>query len=326
MYSGVDPSSITIFPASSADFEAVQSKMFGKTVTPFPTAPTAPGLVVDACGVFGDPSLQSVLLRANENDTITVMPGRYNERITLRKNVHISGFGNRTDVVIECAAESGLAVIDSLAESASLSNLSIICTNTGPSVEVRSGYLVLQNVEISCPDGVAVIVTGSKSSAAIVSCDVHDCGSSAIVISDTAMGTVLVDSCRIYKNNASSKYQNGSIVVRGTVSNATIVNCLLKENGSAGVYIANAGVRIENNVIEENSGAGIYVDRGSELSASPSPVYIVSNVINKNDEDGVHLEGSSLSIVERNTLLRNRGENIFVNSCPKAVISMNAFP
>ena len=227
-------------------------------------------------------TIQEAVDLVNENGTIYVADGQYDEQITIYKPLYLIG-DNRDNTIIDGQGEVAITVT---ADNVSISNFTVKSTGewgTGIYTQASNTTIYSNNITDSC-SGIAIGGGNTEKSNNVV----HD-----NLINNNQAGISIY-----YSNENTISYNtltdnDNSIYIEGTHNNTIFSNVMNDRNG---IDVALSG----NNVISQNT---INVQRnGISLLYSDSNI-ITENIINGTDSG--YYPGMSLHYLKNNTISKN---------------------
>lgn len=245
-------------------------------------------------------SITSALSRCSAGGTITLLPGVYEERLEIRKSVHIrAAFPEKGAAIAwyKGVNEPCVAVVEdnirNVTVVAELSNIQLLHSTEGSDiwggncavmVEGRKSRLNLISCCIQSESGRGVVaVNGSFLD--VNSTVIHDCAATGLYLGDND-SFASVHGCNIVRNGGGSRRprQNGSDESDDEDSDRVPA-------GHSGMYVEAGRALVENSLLAGNSLTGLSIVRGGGVIISGSDV-----TLNGSDpilvEDGIDLDPS----------------------------------
>ena len=220
-------------------------------------------------------TIAEAIRNAAEGASISVLPGEYEEALTIDRPLEIVGAGGSAETIV---ASVGTPCVVMATEYAGLRNLVLKTTNEAKRKEssavlIPQGQLVLEDCVVISEGECCIVVLGEGTAPAIRQCVIHG-DEHGLLFGKMAQGTVegsniqarkgpgliitggadpTISRCRV-----SECGMHGVVVVgggRGTIAETEITN-----NWGCGVYVASEGnPTLERCTLEGNSGKGIFV-------------------------------------------------------------------
>ena len=250
-------------------------------------------------------SIKNAIDLAKPGDTILILPGLYQERIRITKDISIAGNGNISDIIIETYDEDCISM---RTNRASVKNLTLR-SNSGPlhrecyGVYIPDGHLTLENCDISSKSLACIAIHGAVARITADKCKIHDGKDGGVIFYERSEGT-LTD-CDIFNNSPAG-------IMISEHSNPVIKNCTIRDGPEYGIYIYDNGYgTIENCKINNNKAAGIRIKEKSNPN-------ILNCDVKNSKKYGIQIVQKSGSYIENCTILSSgvTGIEIMENSNP----------
>ena len=202
------------------------------------------------------PTLREALRDAPPNTCIVLRPGVYKEGLVVRKDLQLRGDGDPQQIILESLSASVLVL-----EGACLYMVGITLKGVSgkdkkaaPAVEIKSGYLLMEDCDLTSDSSSIMEVKGAKSQAVLHRCHLHNGKASGILFQDEASG--YLEECYLYENKLSH-------VVIGRGCSPVLSRCKISKALMAGIYVnEGGGGLIEDCDIWDNSVAAVQSRRG----------------------------------------------------------------
>ncbi|MFC1987960.1 NosD domain-containing protein [Chloroflexota bacterium] len=284
-------------------------------------------ITVDDDGPADFTTIQAAIDAAASGDTIMVMPGTYNEWLTISKPLTLQGFDKNT-TILQASSISSLNGIDvNVTHDVNISGFTVkgyrsgVCLrdtnnahitdnifqdNDGPLATDYSGVEFVSNVTYSNISG--NIFTGNEYGIILRN------GSDNNVIDGNTL--TYNEQTAIYLNsssgnqiiNNSAEYNNNGVHLAYNANNNTIENNILSNNNAQGVRIEISSYNsVTNNTVENNVWNGVF------LFTTANNNTIANNDIIGNDMRGVFINtNSENNTIVGNTISGNSKEGIYL--------------
>jgi parallel beta-helix repeat protein len=276
--------------------------------------------------------IQDAVDAAQDNDTIIVYNGTYNENLTLNKQLTLKG--------------SGMPVVDAGVSGSVITVHANGCIIDGFKIN-RSGY-GLKDAGIKVESDKNIIKSNIISNnwygihlrKRVSNNTIQD----NKVVSNKYIGISLDDdtSNNTVLNNTVISNEDDGIEIDES-NNNTIDNNIISQNNGLGISIDDWSDDniISNNTISENAGEGMWMgyyssnnkivnnkivfndDGGICFSGHTSCNLIANNNISFNDDDGIVLKTSQYNTIRSNTITSNDGKGIKLDSAPNNIVYHN---
>lgn len=200
-----------------------------------------------------DCSLEEACMKAVERAFITIKPGKYrlSQSIDLAKNIVLQGETKRAkDVIIDCPSFDNFQITGG---SPTFQNLTISCgAENCNAFYITGGTPKLSRCIIISRKGDGIWIKGENANPQIELCAIKDCGSSGLVITESARGEFR--KCEIYRNIESE-------IIVTTSANPTFTECKIHNGEEDGIFVSENGLGKFNNCeIFGNLLSGIHIE------------------------------------------------------------------
>ena len=261
-------------------------------------------LVVSKEGAGGFRTIQGAIDAAEYGDTIYVNPGVYEEQISFRDGLHLTGAGpEHTIVRFGYGFDEVLSVRH--ASSGTIEGLRIERTGTilaAPAVVLESASVLLADCEITGGQGAGIEISGSPSRVQLTRLTVF--GNTGHGIYAKAEAHVTVTDSTLRSNGGCGLLADADAVV-------TIEDSSIEENTQSGIAVLGTAIGALHRVtISSNVEWGLHAASTSSVSASDSHLFEnVAGGVRASEDATVHIDrftvrsgGIGLSIDDRATL------------------------
>lgn len=179
-------------------------------------------------------SIQAALERAEENETITILPGVYEESILIDKNITLIGEGARANIVIHGQSAPALRMKGNV--SVSLKNLTIradISGDQGNTIDVVGGTLAMSDCTVSSTSYDCVKVWPSSALNA-TKCNFRSTAHPAITATEAKVLDVL--DCEFDISPQTLDGKSIPVGIQAENSPAVIENSVFNGKGATGIH------------------------------------------------------------------------------------------
>jgi hypothetical protein len=239
-------------------------------------------------------SIQAAIDAANPGETVSVLNGTYNERLTINKSIALVG-ESETGVIVDGSGfpngrgiEITSGTTDVIIEDLTVQNFSGSNGNTHAGIYAVGGndFLIIQDVTIQ-----------------------NNIGGSGFY-ANGPVTDVLIDS--VTSSGHSAPVARGIVIWNGLKSNITITNCEVFNNNCCGIELQDGsatGVTITNNLIYDNADNGL----GLTGMTGPGANIVANNILENNGRFGIEVKnpdgsgadsGAGSIVVENNDVSR----------------------
>jgi parallel beta-helix repeat protein len=234
------------------------------------------------------PSIQQAIAQANDLDVITILPGSYNETLSIKKSLIIEGVGN---VVIE--SKSGAPVVTMETSACKLVNVTVI-NHKGKkevnAIEIREGNVVLEHCDVTSGSASAVNVI-NQAQVTLLDCRIHDAAHYGVWLSNKASGLfeegneirncmwdgimLMGESDAVVRQTKVIANEYNGIAVSSS-GRCTVENCEVAYNKWDGLSINSdkCSVKLYDNKSHHNAGFGIYFAKKIDSLKADNDVYL----------------------------------------------------
>ena len=247
-------------------------------------------IIVDWNGTGHYSTIQAAVDNASAGDTIRVLPGTYNESVTINKTLDLVGSGTYVTII------EGGGIGDVIHVNCDNVNISGFFINgsgwengdAGIEVSESENCYIGENAAMNCPKGIYL----------------NDSNYNLVVNNscwDNEYGIYLRISMynEIYENQCSSN-TDAAISLLYSDSNELYNNSFSYTNQGDGIYVYNS----DNNEIMNNTCSYNFNSNGIYLYSANSNS-IVNNDCSENSECGIYLELADSNIIENNSCMSN---------------------
>jgi len=270
---------------------------------PGPQAPLQ--IIVDVNGLGPYKSIQKGVNDVAEGGTIYVMPGVYNESVSVSKSVLIQGWRLGSDVEINAPMNAPCLKFSprnptTHAVIANVSFFAKINSQASACVDVAQGVFTLKESDV-LGSGIspAILISGGT---ATIEKNRISAGSVGVQIEQAhSLSQNFILDNKILQNKVGVDIASGSRASVSTVGN------YIFDNLDAGVRAAGYGpATIIGNKIRNNKGSGIILDKYAQLAL------VRFNNILENSGDGIAVPFGVNGVIEDNQIVGNKGISIFL--------------
>lgn len=320
-----------LFGAGGVTVGLVVSFVFRPTPPPTP-APTPPSVAVPTPPV--DPSARELIVAptagegvltslneairtASAGQRIRVKPGTYAGAVVVDKPVEIVGDGKPSEVILTSDGGTGLVV---KAETAVVRGLTVRVkpdADKGRGVEVRSGRVVLEELEIEAPEA-GLVVSGETTAPVVRQVTVRGASAHSLVavekaggffekcqfLAGTKCGVLIRGEARPILRGCEVKAEAGAGVVVSDRGEGTFIDCRLLGGAKAGAVVAEGGrLRLLGGDVTGFSAEGVLVAKDGEAVLDGTRV-------GNNTRAGVVVGAGGRLVLHRCNLSGNTGGDV----------------
>lgn len=269
-------------------------------------------IIVDKRGLGDVTSIAEAISLANENGTIKIRHGYYEENIVLDKPLSVVGETNESgEFPVICGNVQKAPNTIEIKAYATLRNLSVITKDIGLNQEILNDGG--NGIVIYCDSSVTGCIVRSNAKNGILikggnpsisNSSIYNNLSNGICINGGASGRI--ERCDIYGNEMEG------VSTCGENSNPFIKDCKIHDGKANGVNFANGAQGfVENNDIFKNEQSGILIQNTLQDSCATNPT-IKKNNIYRNNKNGIDVKAESCGIVENCDIFENKVAGISV--------------
>lgn len=279
---------------------------------PFIVVGYVKNLASDPSANYAD--LDFAIEKAPAGCRILVGPGRYKLSREITKELEIVGQGPREKIILESSRAGQILVLNS--PRIHLKNLTFNSRleKSAPvsAISVNSGYVIVENCQISNKIGTGIALIGSHSEKlkktaprlVVKNSQISDC-------SGRGIQSVQYSQLEIYDSTIKNNQHNGIQIHTG--STLTMKNSLVEANRFGVEVSSNARATIQTTKILKCRGRGLSLsDPGSNVSLED--VIIRANGVENNNSYGISVESQSRARLLRTTINETKGIGIRVVS------------
>ena len=207
-------------------------------------------LVVDASGKGDFTSLVDAVRETQVDGQLVVRPGLYRGSLVLERPMQITGEGSAAEIVLESETGNCLTLRDGEVTVRGLTLRGRVMR--GPSVEVFSGRLAMEDCIISSENSACISASGSSARLLLKGCTFSGSREQGLLL--TGGASAEVQECEITRSGGPGVevQTGGSLVVRQSRI----------QDASPGLFVAARQVEVERCTIRGNALANIMVKRG----------------------------------------------------------------
>ncbi len=274
-------------------------------------------------------TIQRGIDESGRNDIVQVLPGTYEENITLYSDLIVFGSGAENTTI---TAESGSIVTANNVHNVNLSGFTIdgqgsadngiLCSGTTSEMEISSNVLKATVVGIKCSDSVNVDIKNNtieenvddgiwcigSAHANIKGNTISQNGWEGIECRDST--NIIIDDNHLENNGRYGIWCMGEAIV-------SIINNDIRNNEKWGIRSDDtANVTIQYNMIDKNGVYGIYC-------GGSTTIHIASNNIQYNSNHGIGGGGTAVVTVCDNLIHNNRECGMMLSGAPNFTIVRN---
>ncbi|BCJ35643.1 hypothetical protein Athai_31460 [Actinocatenispora thailandica] len=225
------------------------------------------------------PTIGAALARAEPGATITVHPGRYEEKLVLATRVTISaaepgtvhvhvpagsvltvgGEGAQLHGISLSSDDAKLAAVDVYSGEAALDGCRVEGAAWTALLSRLQGSIALRNCEIGAPTGVGIVLT-SPSMSTVEDTTIHDVGTSGVVVGE--QGALTLRRCRVANPTANGICVNGD-------GNLVAEQCTIVGSGKPAFVVDERGrARVDGLTVRQSALADVFCRGEVDLTVS----------------------------------------------------------